>query len=79
MDYDEKGKFRRVWLSALTGEGIDLLNQAIVELLADAIMACYVTLEAKEGKLRSTLYKMGVIKTEKIDPEGQMQLVLEIQ
>ncbi|AIT63120.1 ribosome rescue GTPase HflX [Coxiella burnetii] len=79
IDYDEKGKPRRVWLSALTGVGIDLLNPAIVELLGDTILTCEVTLEANEGKLRSTLYKMGVIKAEKIDPEGHMQLTLEIQ
>ncbi|AML49734.1 hypothetical protein AUR58_11630 [Coxiella burnetii] len=29
--------------------------------------------------MRSTLYKMGVIKAEKIDPEGHIQLTLEIQ
>ncbi|MFQ6275596.1 GTPase, partial [Coxiella burnetii] len=79
IDYDEKGKPRRVWLSALTGVGIDLLNPAIVELLGDTILTCEVTLEANEGKLRSTLYKMGVIKAEKIDPEGHIQLTLEIQ
>ncbi|MFW5451047.1 MAG: ribosome rescue GTPase HflX [Methylophagaceae bacterium] len=31
MDRDENGKINRVWLSAMTGEGLDLLRQALQE------------------------------------------------
>ena len=67
------------WLSALTGEGLDLLNQAIVERLADTMIICNVILDHHEGKLLSKLYKMGVVKKETTDKEGHICLCLEIQ
>lgn len=79
IDRDAQGKPRRVWLSALNGEGFDLLQQAIIELLADAILECKVELAPEEGRLRAKLYSMGVVLGELINDEGHVILQLRIQ
>jgi len=37
LDRDENGRITRVWLSAVTGEGIDLLRQALQEYFPEHI------------------------------------------
>ncbi len=39
VDRDEQGRIRRVFVSAVTGEGINLLRQAIAEFVADTLSA----------------------------------------
>lgn len=79
IDRDEKGSPRRVWSSALTGDGFDLLHQAIVELLADTILECKIELTPKEGKLRAKLYNMGVVLDELTNDDGSVTLQLKMQ
>lgn len=79
VDYDELKRPRRVYISAQRNIGIDVLKQAITELLSDKIENYDLILQANEGKLRSQLYKMDVVKHETIDKEGRMHLQLEMQ
>ena len=79
IDYDEHDRPWRVWCSALTGEGMSLVQQAIVELLADTILDCEVVLGVEEGKIRSELYRLDVVKSEKQDKHGKSHLRLAIQ
>jgi len=79
IDRNAEGKPRRVWLSALTGEGFDLLYQAIIELLADAIIECEVELAPQQGQLRAKLYDMGVVLEESISDQGKSIIQLKIQ
>ncbi len=79
VDYDEAKKPRRVWVSALTGQGIPLLEQALVDLLSDTIVNCEVVLNNDEGKLRAKLYEMDVVQKEKYDKQGRSHLHLAIQ
>lgn len=37
MERDEQGRARRVWLSAVTGAGIDLLRQALREHMTEGV------------------------------------------
>lgn len=79
IDYDEKGVPKRVWLSAATGLGLDLLVQAIVELLTKRVVYCHVALQPEQGRLRAKLYALGVVRSEETDEQGRFLLDLAIQ
>lgn len=79
IDYDVNGKPKAVWISALKNQGIDLLLQAIHELLRKKIIHCEITLTHEEGQLRAKLYELDVVKSERINEEGLRVLELEIQ
>jgi GTP-binding protein HflX len=70
IDRDQHGKPWRIWLSAITGEGIELLQQALSELLEKTMLTREVKLTPKEGKLRANLYALGAVCSESLDDEG---------
>ena len=78
-DDDAQGKPRRVWLSALTSTGFDLLRQAMIKLLGDTIIECEVSLSPEKSQLRAKLYEMQAVEKEFYDPEGNIILRLKIQ
>ena len=79
IDRYADGRPKRVWLSAKTGEGFDLLFEAITELLGEQLMSCEVVLTPREAKKRASLYALGAVKSERVDDEGNQNLFLEIQ
>ena len=68
-----------MWVSSYNKLGLDLLRQAIVELLTKRMVRCRVSLLPDQGKLRSKLYALGVVKAETTDDEARWLLDLEIQ
>ncbi len=74
IDRDENGKPYRVWLSALTGEGSELLLKAIQELLGDEMYVEQISLEPKQGQMRAQLYASNAVTQESIDENGNMLL-----
>lgn len=75
---NDKGLVNAIWLSAHTGEGIDLLLDAITEYLSLLHMRCRVDLPAGNGKLRAALYQKSLVKTESINDDGSFDLELEL-
>lgn len=65
----ENGEYR-VWLSALTGEGVDLLRKAITMHLEGSTIEEKVHLNASCGKIRSLLYKNKLVLNEAPDNNG---------
>jgi len=59
------GSMRRVWVSALTGEGLDTLKQAIGEHLAGDCVRGWLQLPAAAARLRARLYAEGVVRGER--------------
>jgi GTP-binding protein HflX len=78
IDRNAENKPWRVWISAVTGEGIDLLQQALMELLQQDIVYYHLRLAPTEGRLRSTLYALNAIEQETIDEEGHWLLDLKL-
>lgn len=70
IDRDEYGKPIRVWLSARANIGLELLSQALTELLATDIVKHNLKIPPNEGKLRGTLYELNCITDEHFDEEG---------
>lgn len=75
---NDNGLIEKVWLSAHTGEGVDLLLSAIQERLSLMHQRCRVSLPASNGKLRASLYQKSVVKQERIGDDGSISLDLEL-
>jgi len=75
---NSKGLVDRVWLSAHTGAGIDLLLAAIKEHLSLLHTHCKVGLPASNGRLRAVLYEKNLVKTEDIGDDGSFNLELKL-
>lgn len=65
IDRVEDGKPWRVWVSAMQNLGLDLLKQAIMELLVEEVVVCDLVLTAEQGKLRAELYELGAVVAER--------------
>lgn len=80
IDRDEDGVPQRVWLSAVSGDGVELLHQAIIELLGEEIVHQKITLEPlMAGKLRALFYGASVVQGESYNEEGNLELEVRLQ
>lgn len=75
---DETGKPVRVWVSAVTGAGTGLLQQAMVELLADDMLQGRLTLNPSQGKVRARLFRLGAIRAEEYSDSGEILLDIRL-
>ncbi|PYF84452.1 MULTISPECIES: ribosome rescue GTPase HflX [Marinomonas] len=78
IDRDSDGNPLRVWLSARDGQGIDLLKQAIAELLAEDVFNETLYLSNKYGRLRAMLFEHGAVKSERFDEMGRFVLDVKL-
>tara|TARA_R110002049_G_scaffold12826_2_gene56994 strand:- start:174 stop:1079 length:906 start_codon:yes stop_codon:yes gene_type:complete len=79
IDRDEEGVPKRVWVSAQTGEGLELLRQVVSELLGDEIVHKIIEMTPELGKLRALFYSTSAIVQEKADEEGRVFLEIRMQ
>jgi GTP-binding protein HflX len=79
LQRDSSGKPTRVFVSAKTGAGMDLLLTAVSELLADGIVQETVVIQPAQARLRSQFYERGYIEQEDVDTEtGNYHLQLKL-
>ena len=76
--YSQPNCPERVYVSAHTGQGIELLQQAVHECLMGQIQNFDLTLKPAYGKLRTQLYTLNVIQSEHYDDEGNLHLNVKI-
>lgn len=67
---DADGKPQRVWVSARDGLGLDLLRQAVAELLGDDLFVGTLCLPQRLGRLRAQFFELGAVQRETHDEEG---------
>ena len=70
IERDATGKPVRVWLSAATGAGVDLLRQALGELLGRDRVQSPLHLPLSAGRLHARLKAAGSISAEHVDEHG---------
>ncbi|MET0357637.1 MAG: ribosome rescue GTPase HflX [Cellvibrio sp.] len=70
IDRDDAGKPVAVWLSAQTGLGCELLDQALSELLGTEMVVGQLLLSPQDGRLRSALYAQQAIAAESFREDG---------
>lgn len=74
INRDEDDRPAEVYVSAQTGEGIELLLQALEQALADDSFEAVISLTPGEGKLRAKLYSLGLVLDETVDEQGNTLL-----
>lgn len=79
IDRDEKGMPWRVWVSAMDKTGLELINQAIGELLSTTMFEDVIELEPKDGQLRSLLYAQNAVLSETHLEDGNFKLEIRIE
>ena len=74
VDIDEHGRVRRVWLSAHSGAGLDLVIEAIAQFLGPELIHRHVVLKPQEGRARARFFEAGAVLAEKTLPTGETDL-----
>lgn len=74
IERDDLGRPARVWLSALSGAGMDLLREAIAERLSADIVDEVLTVSPRLARLRSRFFEAGVVQSEEIADDGSWRL-----
>lgn len=75
---DAEGVVQRVFISATTGAGLDLLKEAITARLADEMVSGEISLSPNHAGVRALLFEMGVVVSESLDLEGYCCLEIRI-
>ena len=78
IERDDEGVIRAVWLSAATGEGLDLLREAIAERVAVEQAKGMIELSPAEGRLRAKFYALGDVLDEEYTDDGHVRLTVEM-
>ena len=78
IDRDDTGKPVRIWMSAVTGAGVDLLFQALAELFSSTKVKRKCYLQANQGGVRASLFNYAKIIDEQVNECGGWDLSIEI-
>ncbi|NRA53668.1 MAG: GTPase HflX [Gammaproteobacteria bacterium] len=79
IDRDDEGKPTHVWLSARTGDGCELLTQALTELLSGQIVTHQLSLPLHaQGRVKGLLYKFECVQTEQYDELGNTLVTIRL-
>ncbi len=78
LERDEHGRVRRVWLSAASGKGMNLLRDAIAESLFGDRVQMRLRLLPKAGKLRALLHEWGAVVEERVESSGSWLVLIQV-
>ena len=79
IERNEDGIPTRVWLSAQTGEGTELLSQALSECLATSMVNYTLKIPPAQSRLRGVLYELDCIANEEYDSHGDWVVDVRMQ
>ena len=75
---DGDGKPERVWLSARDGKGLELLRQAVAELLGEDLFVGTLRLPQRLGRLRAQFFELNAVQSESHDEAGDTLLAIRL-
>lgn len=79
IERNEDGVPIRAWVSAVTGEGLDGLFDAIVERVGEDVVHHFVLLGPTDGKLRALLHEAGSVISEEYRDSGDTVVEVRLQ
>lgn len=79
VDRGEDGKISRVWLSAKTGAGAELLLLAIAEHFQEPRVRQRLRLPPSAGRIRARLFALDAVEDEQVDERGDLYLRVELE
>ncbi|MES9812074.1 MAG: ribosome rescue GTPase HflX [Candidatus Thiodiazotropha sp.] len=78
VDRDGNGQIIRIWLSAITGEGADLLHQALAEFFRKNYVQQRLRLNPGDGRLHALLFERGSVLSESSTDEGGWEMDIDM-
>ena len=78
IQLDQNGHIQQIWVSALSGQGLELLIEALRQSFEFKVKRIWLRLPPNAGYLRSDLYDKDEIVQEYVDDEGYWQIQAEI-
>ena len=78
VDRDDDGAVRRIWLSAASGDGVDLLMSALAEHCRPDRVREWLRVPAGNGRLRARLFSLGRVLQECVEESGDLLLQVEM-
>jgi len=78
IERGEDGMPRRIWLSAKTGEGAELLSQALGEFFRQEQVLKLMKLKPQDGRLRARLFQLGKVQSEQVTAQGGWEMQVEL-
>ncbi len=78
LERNAEGKPCRVWVSAETESGMEILLAAVTELLGGQFVEKTLRLSPQQGRLRAKLYQQGGVREEKVDDQGHISLSVRL-
>ena len=78
IDTDDEGRVKRIWVSALTGEGLDLIHSVLSDYFRQDQVQGVLCLRPDQGRIRALLYGIGAVQSEEIDAVGNALLTINV-
>ncbi len=78
VDRDGDNQAVRVWVSAITGEGMDILKDAILERCDLQHQVVRMNLPASAGRLRASLYRYNAVREDRPSESGGWMIEVEL-
>ena len=78
VERNSNGEAIAVWVSALSGEGLDLLLKTIVERLPTKMLHQYLRLQPDQGAVRAALYRSKAVVAETVDDSGAIDMEIRL-
>ena len=78
IERDDLGKPIRVWVSAAQDQGLELISQAISEMLVAPLIEKTLCLTPCQGRLRSAFYQQSAVVSEECLDDGNLHLTIRI-
>ena len=79
VERDADGRVDRLWLSAHTGEGVDLLLEALHSQLGADLHHCLITLPPHAGRARARLFEAGAVLAQRQLDDGSIELEVSLR
>ena len=78
VERNAEGSIKRVWVSALSGAGMEELTSAVAEAAVGGSVRRTLRIPPDQGRLRSRLFREATVLGEKIDEEGAWVMDVEV-
>ena len=78
LERDETGAIKRIWLSAASGAGLDLLREALAERFGARLARVVLELEPRHGRVRAELFRRAAVLDERVTDQGGWKLTIEL-
>jgi GTP-binding protein HflX len=79
VELDATGRVDRLWLSAHTGAGVDLLLDALHSQLGADLHHCLLTLPPRAGRARARLFEAGAVLAQRQLDDGSIELEVSLR